>query len=205
MTEQADFWASDFGSDYIDRNSSSKLLSSNIHLFANVLSNVSALPQSIFEFGCNIGLNLDALRLLVPGATTSGIDVNVKAAEIAKSKGHEVSRTSIEDFSHSNQYEFVMTKGVLIHLDPSSLLETYGKIAQLSSMNVFICEYFSDTPKEVEYRGHRGKLFKRDFALEFSRAGGSDFRKVAEGFASKSSLFPQDDMTWALFERVSDS
>ena len=77
-------------------------------------------------------------------------------------------------------------------------------MAEASSQYVLICEYFNPSPVAIDYRGHGERLFKRDFGGEFL-ASSEDFRQISDGFASSRSTFPQDNVTWSLFERVMDS
>ena len=62
-TEQEDFWAGEFGDDYINRNQGKKLLASNLNFFNRSLQNIGNI-ESCIEFGANIGMNLQALNLL---------------------------------------------------------------------------------------------------------------------------------------------
>lgn len=63
-TEQENFWAGEFGLNYIDRNNSEPLLNSKIAMWAKMLQSANSV-QSIKELGCNVGLNLVALKRLI--------------------------------------------------------------------------------------------------------------------------------------------
>ena len=65
MSEQEVFWSGDFGDDYIGRNESDLLRSSNISLFSKILSGKKRV-DSVLEVGANIGLNLSAMAQLFP-------------------------------------------------------------------------------------------------------------------------------------------
>jgi hypothetical protein len=78
-TEQEEFWAGEFGNEYVDRNAGAALVASNTAMFSSILQNTSRI-NSVVEFGANIGLNLQALRILLPSATLTGIELNSKAA-----------------------------------------------------------------------------------------------------------------------------
>ena len=65
-TEQEAFWAGDFGTEYIQRNQGDALLASNLDFFGKALRGARGI-KSCIEFGANIGMNLQALRLLHPG------------------------------------------------------------------------------------------------------------------------------------------
>ena len=60
------------------------------------------------------------------------------------------------------QYDLVFSKGVLIHQDPTMLNDMYQILYQSSKRYILICEYYNPTPIEVEYRGNKSVLFKRD-------------------------------------------
>lgn len=82
-TNQENFWASNFGDEYLTRNQGGELVAGNLVLFSKILS-AAAPIRSVIEFGSNIGLNLLALKQLLPGADFSAIEINTKAAESLK-------------------------------------------------------------------------------------------------------------------------
>ena len=80
-TEQENFWSSDFGDNYIDRNQNYIV---NIPFFSKVISRTFGV-KSVIEFGCNVGLNLMALNNLLPRCELTGVEINSKAAnELSK-------------------------------------------------------------------------------------------------------------------------
>ena len=92
--------------------------------------------------------------------------------------------------------------GVLIHLEPSKLPSVYEKIYKLSSRYILVAEYFSPQPDEVLYRGHSGKLFRRDFAGEILDTY-TDLTLVDYGFVyRRDRKFNHDDMNWFLMEKA---
>jgi spore coat polysaccharide biosynthesis protein SpsF len=91
---------------------------------------------------------------------------------------------------------------VLIHINPDELAGVYDMMLKASSRYILIAEYYNPVPVEVAYRGHGGVLFKRDFAGEMMDRSGS-LRLVDYGFVyHRDPLFPQDDGTWFLMERL---
>lgn len=48
--------------------------------------------------------------------------------------------------------------------NPGRLNEVYKTLYESSRKYLLLVEYYNPTPVEIEYRGHSGKLFKRDFA-----------------------------------------
>lgn len=198
------FWRGTFGDEYVERNADSRLISSNIHLFAKILSRCTETIDSIIEFGSNIGLNLIALRSLLPHVNDiSAIEINHLAMEkcvksVALTNAYE---QSLLDFVPDFPRDFVLIKGVLIHMPPEELSTIYHKIVDTSNKYICICEYYNPTPVEVSYRGNTGKLFKRDFCGEMLDQF-PNLTLVDYGFAyHRDFLFPQDDLTWFLLRK----
>lgn len=201
-TEQENFWANEFGDDYIERNKSAELLASNIAFFARALRATDSF-SNLIELGANVGMNISALTSIFPNAQLAAVEINSKAAAELGSRhpSVEVFNQSIIDFSPDRTWDVVLLKGVLIHINPDMLPSVYSKIADIASKYVLIAEYYNPTPVALNYRGHADRLFKRDFAGEFLDAH-DDFRLVDYGFAyHRDTAFPQDDITWFLLER----
>ena len=204
LTEQETFWASSFGDEYIERNKGQKLLASNLNFFTKVMSRAGQV-KSVIEFGSNIGMNMRALKLLYPHQSQFSIEINSKAAEELKNLlGEEnVFNGSILDFESSKKYEMSLIKGLLIHINPEMLQAVYQKLYDYSTKYVLICEYYNPNPIEVDYRGHSGKLYKRDFCGEMM-VKFLDLKLIDYGFAyKKDPALPQDDITWFLMEKSS--
>lgn len=201
-TEQEEFWAGEFGDDYIGRNQGADVDAANLAFFSRILERTHAVRSAI-EFGANIGLNLKAIRALRPGIELSAVEINLKAAsEMEKLGGIRVYPQSILDFVPDRERDLSLIRGVLIHINPDSLPEVYERLYRSSSRYICIAEYYNPTPVEVPYRGNREKLFKRDFAGEMlDRYPG--LKLVDYGFAYHRDVnFPQDDLTWFLLEKA---
>lgn len=199
FTEQEEFWASDFGDNYRTRNDSNGLKVSNIVLFSKILSKVSSL-NSVIEFGCNIGLNLEAITFLSPNSSVVGVEINKKACEELVLKDFKYFNESFLGNSDYGKYDMTFTKGVLIHQDPSKLKIAYEKLYNHSSRYILIIEYYNPSPVSIIYRGEKNKLFKRDFAGEMLNLY-PDLNLKDYGFIYHREQFPQDDLTWFLFEK----
>lgn len=199
-SEQEDFWKGTFGDEYIGRNQSDGLLAANLALFARLLGRTHGV-ESVIEFGANIGMNLKALRALRPAMACTGIEINAKAAsEMATIPGVTSLNASLFD-CQTAVYDLAFVKGVLIHQSPALLTQAYQKLAEASRRYVAIIEYYNPSPVEIPYRGHSGRLFKRDFAGEFLAQHGN-FGLLDYGFIYHGDpVFPQDDLTWFLMER----
>ena len=200
-TPQESFWAGEFGDEYTDRNDGARWIASNLSLFSRILNRTSAIG-SVMEFGANRGLNLQALRQLLPEASISAIEINEKAVqELKKFEWLEVHHASILDFIPPTKSDLVFIKGVMIHLNPDVLPKVYQLMHDASSRYVCIVEYYNPSPVTISYRGHADRLFKRDFAGEMLRAY-PDLKLVDYGFVYHGDLnFPQDDLTWFLLEK----
>jgi len=201
-TEQESFWAGKFGDDYISRNTSAALLGSNIAFLAKLLCHCRQ-AQSLIEFGANVGMNLRAIRALRPDLELDAIEINDLAVKELRAWGgaRHVHHGSILDFKPERTWDIALIKGVLIHINPDFLPHVYELLFRASSRYILLVEYYNPTPVEVVYRGHKGRLFKRDFAGELLDKFPS-LRVVDYGFVwHRDPVFPQDDPTWFVLEK----
>lgn len=204
QTKQEEFWAGAFGDDYTDRHEPAQWIANNTALFASVLARTRGV-QSVIEFGANAGLNLRAIRNLLPEADLSGVEINPKAYErLSELPRVRAIQASILDFEPDSRWDFALIKGVLIHMNPQQLPRVYDLLYEASARYICIVEYYSPKPEEIEYRGHRDVLFKRDFAGEMLDRFEA-LSLVDYGFAYHRGRFPQDDVTWFLLEKVEDT
>ena len=200
-TPQEQFWAGQFGDDYTDRNTGARWVASNLALFGRILAATVGV-RSVIEFGANRGLNLLALRQLLPDARLSAVEINAKAVEALRQFSWlDVTHASLLDFKPPAQSDLVLVKGVLIHLNPDVLPGVYELLHAASSRYVCIVEYYNPSPVTIPYRGHTDRLFKRDFAGEVL-ARYADLKLLDYGFVYHGDPnFPQDDLTWFLLEK----
>lgn len=200
-TEQEQFWAGEFGNEYVQRNKDQEIVAANIALFSKIIAKTPNV-NSVIEFGSNIGLNLKAIKQLLPLVNMSAIEINQFAVEQLKAIGDiNVYHQSILDFIPNTKSDLAFIKGVLIHLNPEVLQSVYEKLYESSNRFVCIIEYYNPTPVELPYRGHEGKLFKRDFAGELMDKY-PDLKLIDYGFCYyRDPVFLQDDLTWFLMEK----
>ena len=199
-TEQEEFWAGSFGSNYSNRNQGANLIASNSSLFKKIFAQTQSV-ESIIEFGANVGLNLCAIKNIFPEMKLSAVEINAKAiGELEKLKSIKIYPQSILDFAEDAQWDFVLIKGVLIHINPDFLSKVYEILHKSSKRYICVAEYYNPSPLEVSYRGHQGKLFKRDFAGEIIDKF-KDVCLVDYGFVYHRDAYPQDDITWFLLEK----
>ena len=201
MNEQEKFWAEKFGDDYLVRNMSEGLLAANINLFAKIFQRTGMLT-SILELGCNVGMNLRAISSLMPNCELMGVDINNSALEILKKNLSGVTpyQNSISE-TLDIKAELVFTKGVLIHINPDDLNKVYHNLYTCSKKYICIAEYYNPVPVTIDYRGHKNKLFKRDFCGEMMQIY-SDLRLIDYGFCYHlDTVFPQDDINWFILAK----
>jgi len=202
QTEQEKFWAGQFGNEYIYRNVDKKIIAGNIALFSKILKHTKDI-ESIIEFGSNIGLNLIALKQLMPNIKVAGVEINTDAVALLKQNipDAEVFHQSIFDYQPTEKKDLVFTKGVLIHINPDYLNKVYEKMYFTSNKYILVAEYYNPSPVEINYRGNKGFLFKRDFAGEIMDKY-PDVQLIDYGFVyHKDPNFPLDDITWFLLKK----
>jgi spore coat polysaccharide biosynthesis protein SpsF len=128
--------------------------------------------------------------------------VNSAAAAALREWGRpQVFESSILEFTPCRTWDLVLTKGLLIHIDPAYLDTVYETLHESAARYLVIVEYYNPTPVAVTYHGSSGQLFKRDFAGEmldrFPSLTLADY-----GFTyHRDPNFPQDDTTWFLLEK----
>tara|TARA_B100001093_G_scaffold520470_1_gene616344 strand:+ start:1960 stop:2574 length:615 start_codon:yes stop_codon:yes gene_type:complete len=198
---QENFWSGTFGTEYINRNTEKKLNLNNYYFFKKILEKISF--NSMIEFGSNIGANITAIKKLNRKIKKiSAIEINRKASELLKKKHKDVKvhYTSIASFQPKDQFDLVICKGILIHINPNQLNKVYDKIYNSSKKYILLAEYYSSKPVKVIYRNHEEKLFKRDFAGELLQRY-KKLKLVKYGFSYRRDKYPQDDITWFLIKR----
>jgi spore coat polysaccharide biosynthesis protein SpsF len=165
-TEQEKFWAGTFGNEYIERNQGSDLVAGKKMLLAKALMKTEKF-KTMIDFGSNIGMNLRAMDALDSEVELSAIEINDKAvSELKKLPKVKVYHQSILEFTPDYPRDFVMITGVLIHINPEFLKKAYTALYQTSKRYIYLCESYNPTPVEIDYRGHKGRYYKRDFAGE---------------------------------------
>ena len=201
ITDQEKFWQGEFGTEYIDRNKDDLVLRCNEAFFSRLFRHMAKI-DSVIEFGANVGMNLRALRRFDPTLDIAGIETNDKAVSILKDLVDiKVFHQSIYDFIPKRQWDMSLIKTVLIHIPPDMLPAVYDLLVKSSSRYICIAEYYSTSPVEVEYRGHSGKLFKRDFAGEMLDLY-PELQLLDYGFLyNRDPYFPHDDINWFLLEK----
>ena len=159
------------------------------------------------ELGANIGLNLIAIKNLIPKCSFGAVEINASAAKSLESISDvQIFHGSVFDFSsiELGKYDLTFTSGVLIHINPDLLSEIYERLYECSQSYICLIEYYNPTPVEVNYRGHSKRLFKRDFAGEMLDKC-PDLQLIDYGFQyHRDNNFALDDFTWFLLQKSYD-
>lgn len=161
------FWQGAFGDDYTLRNTiTPELVGARCLLWRDILAHIpSPGPTSFLEFGANIGSNLKALARITP-AGLYAVEPNARArVQLCQSSVAEEVRsgTCAEPNVPAGFADLAFTSGVLIHIPPEDLPASLAGIHRSARRWIVAIEYFSKEPVEVPYRGHAGRLWKRDF------------------------------------------
>ena len=199
--DQSSFWSGDFGDEYILRNTSKDESVVKMIMFGRMLKNANKVGSAV-ELGCNIGLNLEALKSLNDDVSLCGYEINrnaiLKARDLGIGSIQEANIT--RPIKIEAKFEMSFTVGVLIHIAPEQLTQVYENLYNLSSRYILICEYYNPTPVMVEYRDNKDKLFKRDFAGEMLDL--YDLTLIDYGFFyNRDNQFKYGDFNWFLLER----
>jgi spore coat polysaccharide biosynthesis protein SpsF len=205
-SEQEKFWATTYAKDYIRRNSEfDNALGAKA--WSSMLRMTDGAVDSYLECGCNVGRNVEQLKIALPGAKASVIEISKPAFDLVTSR-HPLVRAFngaiLDSQFEDGCFNLVFTMGVLIHINPDQLLQHMAKMHSYSSRFVLFGEYFNRTPISLEYQGQKDKLFKRDFGRLFVE--NFPVRLVDYGFLwgyiYDAAGF--DDITWWLFEKRHD-
>lgn len=159
-------WEGEFGKEYSMRNymNRAKLRES----FWSELLKYAPKARSVIEIGCNVGMNLQALYKVNPSLKIYGLEPNNYAFQESKkiAKGRwSVFNGDVFNNSINKKVDLVFTCTVLIHIHPNDVKDVLKKIYDLSNNYILAMEYYWPWPliKEVQYRGLKNALWKRDF------------------------------------------
>lgn len=166
-----DLWAGTFGNEYLQRNR--VLWQKRVPFWESAVQFTE--PASAFEFGCNAAWNLRAIQSIDPDIELHGVDINANAVEEARQAGFEVQQVyeqGIAGLYEPGSMDLVFTAGVLIHVAPADLERTMRSLVELSGRYVLAVEYHQEEGEvEVEYRGHKGALWRRNYGKLYQDLG----------------------------------
>ena len=180
-TEQ--FWAGQFGNEYLERNRVN--WRERMGFWESAIDFCA--PQSVLEIGCNAGWNLRAIQAVRHSVDLYGVDVNANAVNEARAAGLDVQQSNalgILGLHDAGSIDLVFTAGVLIHIPPEDLEPVMRAIMHVSARYVIAVEYMAEESQEIDYRGHAGKLWKRPFGKLYQDLGMRlvSYGDTAEGF-----------------------
>ena len=170
MNEQIKFWEGSFGDSYTERNQVSA--EERLPFWRDIIEQTK--PGSVLEVGCNRGHNLAAIKQLDPGIRAVGIDVNVTALAEADDVADEVHAIAAQDIGlkfNPGEFDLVFTCGVLIHVPPEDLLLVMQNIKIAAYKYVLAVEYDDVDEIEVNYRGHKDRLWRRPYGRYYQQLG----------------------------------
>lgn len=177
MSSQAEAWAGEFGDEYTRRNRVG--WRGRIPFWREILNLTSA--RSVYEFGCNAGWNLSAIKAASRHPSdraddyrwdveTYGEDINESALIQAASAGLDAYPAD-DLLQPALMVDLSFTAGVLIHIAPQDLEATMQKVISFSADWVLAVEYADTEEVEVEYRGQKNMLWRRDYGRLYQDLG----------------------------------
>ena len=202
-SEQEKFWATTYADEYIKKNSEfdHKL---GARAWDKMLEKTHGGVANYLECGCNIGRNIEQIKIILPEAKPSIIEISVPAFNYVTAH-HEFTNTYNGPILNSDfekkSFDLVFTMGVLIHINPDQLLEHMAKMFGYSRKYILIGEYFNRTPISIKYQGEKEKLFKRDFGKLFLESFGVKLLDHGFLWGHIYNAAGFDDVTWWLFEK----
>ena len=198
------FWRGNFGDDYARRCAPT---ADNLAARALLWEDIFALmgperPRSVMEVGANVGANLLALRAELGRSTRMfGVEPNDLARRALVESGAVYETDAYAGIESAiGTVDLIFTCGVMIHIPPEDLAEFCAKIHRHAGRWIVAIEYFAAEPEEKPYRGHAGKLWKRDFG-SFWLDNFPDLKSLGCGFAWKRTT-GLDNLTYWVFEKV---
>jgi pseudaminic acid biosynthesis-associated methylase len=175
---QEETWSGNFGREYTERNTFDLDQLDTLYLKNYGVSRsemnlefIDNLDRSsrILEVGANSGNQLLLLQKM--GFTELyGIEINEFAVDLARKRltGINILKGSAFDIPFKDNYfDLVFTAGVLIHISGDDVNKVIYEMNRCSKRLIWGFEYYSDSVKEISYRGSNNLLWKADFAKLF--------------------------------------
>lgn len=183
MNEQQQAWSGALGNAYTARNRVD--WRARIPFWRRIMELTGA--RSVYEFGCNAGWNLSAIKSAAPYVECWGHDLNALAVAQAHAAGlrHVHCGSGASHWSYAQDayplppvrkwpdqtYDLVFTAGVLIHVAPADLMLFMDEVIRVSAQYVLAVEYEAPEEQEIEYRGRMGLLWKRPYGELYQAKG----------------------------------
>lgn len=177
MNDCAAEWAGTWGDEYTMRNNRVDW-QARVPFWREIVERTGA--RSVYEYGCNAGWNLSAIRRAFPDVRVAGHDLNSFALKLAANAGLPVCGARERPMPMEPLYDLSFTAGVLIHVPPVDVYDVMQEVMAVSSNYVLAVEYASDKEEEVNYRGREGMLWRRPYGKMYEEIG---LKTVAHGHA----------------------
>lgn len=180
MEKQINAWSGEFGTNYTNRNLQTidemeQMYKQNFGATRTEMNALflDAIPKDakILEVGCNIGNQLETLRL-AGFKNLYGIDLQEHAIEVSRGLYKNLNTVVGSGFDipfKSLWFDMVFTSGVLIHIHPNDCKTIMKEITRCSKKWVWGFEYYANQPEQVEYRGKKELLWRGDFAGKYAK------------------------------------
>lgn len=178
LTKQMEEWASNFGSEYTDRNALSlqemELLNRERYRISRTEMNSRFIGDldrhiKVLEVGCNIGNQLLCLQK-AGFNNVYGIELQSYAVELSKTrtKGINIIQGSAFDIPFKDCYfDLVFTSGILIHIAPDDIADVLDEIYRCTRQYIWCFEDYSEAYIQIDYRGHADLLWQTNFCKLF--------------------------------------
>lgn len=202
-SEQEKFWATTYADDYIKKNSQFDP-DLGAEAWHKMLDGVKGNIRNYLECGCNIGRNIEPIKLVLPEAQPSIIEISKPAFEFVTARHdfvHAYNGPILDSRFQTASFDLVFTMGVLIHINPDQLIAHMAKMFGYSRQYILIGEYFNRTLVTLEYQGEKEKLFKRDFGKLFMENFNVKLLDYGFLWGHVYDAAGFDDITWWLFEK----
>ncbi|WFE88511.1 hypothetical protein K1718_20435 [Roseibium porphyridii] len=125
---------------------------------------------SLIEFGTNCGPNLRSIVQAFPALQVSGVEINKKAADLAKERLPEANifNENIVTFNSDLRWDLVLIKGVLIHITKEEKYHAaLANLDKYAKKFVLIVDHVSQDPTKVQYYGRDDLWLVRNFPIDF--------------------------------------
>lgn len=169
MSKQSRVWAGKFGDAYTKRNRD-KYLEIVRERFWKSAARLYGVKGKILELGCGDGKNLMHL-----GPESEGVDINQSAVNACREKGLNVKKMEVQKFLDCcalNEFDWIVTCGFLIHVDPLTLPNLLDKMCWVANEGMVIMEYHSAGATVAKsYRRRKDLLWKHNFEKVLAKKG----------------------------------
>lgn len=177
-TKQEQIWKSDFGKDFIQRNTFNPEELDEFYTNLIGISKTDIIQDffggikkdaKILEIGTSVGNQLIHLKKL--GFTNLyGIDFQQRSVDMLHKREDSLNVIQADalDLPFKDDYfDLVFTNYVLIHIAPNLINQAIKEIIRVSNKFIFSLEYFSPTLEEIIYRNNSDLSWKTNFEQLF--------------------------------------